>query len=49
MVLGSSNLKIKNEALLIKWWWRFASEPNPLRKRVIFEKYNWDNKRWDIS
>ncbi|XP_022765898.1 uncharacterized protein LOC111310749 [Durio zibethinus] len=32
--LSIRNLVVKNEALLAKWWWRFAYEPTSLWRRV---------------
>ena len=37
--LGIRDLIILNETLLGKWFWRFASERDPLWKRVIVGKY----------
>ncbi|GJR33682.1 putative RNA-directed DNA polymerase, eukaryota, reverse transcriptase zinc-binding domain protein [Tanacetum coccineum] len=34
--LGIGSLKISNQSLLAKWWWRFLNEENALWRKVIF-------------
>lgn len=41
--LGVKNLKLMNECLLIKWWWRFGIEKGALWRKVICSKYNLDS------
>ncbi|GMP72459.1 hypothetical protein CsSME_00030493 [Camellia sinensis var. sinensis] len=36
-----------NECLLLKWWWRFGSESEPIWKKVIISKYPHNGgSRW---
>ena len=44
--LGIRDLIILNETLLGKWFWRFASERDPLWKRVIVGKYGQVEGGW---
>ncbi|KAL7218831.1 hypothetical protein ACSBR2_011994 [Camellia fascicularis] len=37
--LGIRNVRIMNECLLLKWWWRFGSESGSIWKQVILSKY----------
>lgn len=39
--LGVGNLLNPNLSLLIKWWWRFFSEPNALWRKIIQGKYGY--------
>ena len=36
-----------NDAMLIKWWWRFGMERNSLWKRILFGKYNLHMNAWN--
>ena len=38
--LGVGDILLKNAAFLYKWWWRFATEEDPLWKRVVSSCYN---------
>ncbi|GMI91067.1 hypothetical protein like AT4G29090 [Hibiscus trionum] len=40
--LGLVDAKVKNQALLNKWVWRFGKEGNSLWRRVINAKYGYD-------
>ena len=40
--LGIMDLGLKNRALLNKWFWRYADEPNALWKSIIVSKYGGD-------
>jgi len=33
--LGVGDIEFKNDALLLKWWWRYATEDNVMWKKVI--------------
>ena len=37
--LGLKKVRVMNECLLIKWWWRYGREGNSLWRRVIRAKY----------
>ena len=37
--LGFKKIRVMNECLLIKWWWRFGCEGNSLWRKVIKAKY----------
>jgi len=37
--LGIKKVRIMNECLLLKWWWRFGSEFDSIWKQVILSKY----------
>lgn len=37
--LGIGNLAVRNNALLMKWLWRFPRETNSLSYKVIKSKY----------
>ena len=41
--LGIINLNSYNQALLLKWPWRFGRESHTLWKDVICEKYNFSD------
>lgn len=44
--LGIRNLKVVNNCLLAKWWWRFGREDNSLWKQLICNKYRSEGGRW---
>lgn len=44
--LGIKKIKAMNEALLIKWWWRFGVEKNALWRNVINSKYKMGESSW---
>ena len=44
--LGIQNLKVVNNCLLAKWWWRFGREDNSLWKQLICNKYKLEGGRW---
>ncbi|XP_028127425.1 uncharacterized protein LOC114323930 [Camellia sinensis] len=44
--LGIRNLRVVNNSLLAKWWWRFGMEDNSLWKQFIYSKYKSENGRW---
>ncbi|KAL4199356.1 hypothetical protein AMTRI_Chr03g50730 [Amborella trichopoda] len=44
--LGIHNLKAHNSALLGKWWWRYARQPNQLWREVIKHKYCYGVNHW---
>lgn len=37
--LAVQSLKLKNDALLAKWWWRYGSEKHALWRKVIVNKF----------
>ena len=39
--LGIGSIHQKNLALLAKWIWRFLSEPHPLWRKLVQEKYHY--------
>lgn len=41
--MGIWNLKIKNQCLMMKWLWRFASSEQALWKDVIHAKYEMED------
>lgn len=44
---GIRKVRIMNECLLLKWWWRFGSESSSLWKQVILSKYLlFGGSRW---
>ncbi|KAG5627035.1 hypothetical protein H5410_012253 [Solanum commersonii] len=45
---GIKNMKIPNQSLMMKWIWNFNSHDQPLRKKVIREKYGLDG-RWNTK
>ncbi|WMV11166.1 hypothetical protein MTR67_004551 [Solanum verrucosum] len=45
---GIKNMKIQNQSLIMKWLWNFNSDDQPLRKKVIREKYGLDG-RWNTK
>lgn len=44
--LGVKGIKEMNEALLLKWWWRFGTEKNALWRKVICAKYEMCPNSW---
>lgn len=44
--LGIKNIRLANESLLLKWWWRYGQEHDALWKLVICEKYGSIGGRW---
>lgn len=38
--LGVDNILYMNLTLLFKWWWRFSSEIDTLRKRVVYSVHD---------
>jgi len=47
--LGFSSLRERNDALIVKWLWRFPLEPNSLWHKVIKSKYSIDSNGWDTK
>ena len=45
--LGVKRLRIMNECLLLKWWWRYGCEANALWKRVVEAKYGSGIMTWN--
>lgn len=41
--LGIPKIIEMNQALLMKWWWRFGTKEGALWRRVIASKYNYQN------
>ncbi|XP_028070062.1 pentatricopeptide repeat-containing protein At4g26680, mitochondrial-like [Camellia sinensis] len=44
--LGIIDLRIVNNSLIAKWWWRFGMEDNSLWKQLICSKYKSEGGRW---
>lgn len=44
--LGVKGIREMNDALLIKWWWRFGSEKNALWRKIICSKYKMNPNSW---
>ena len=44
--LGLRKRSFLNKALLGKWVWRFASEPDSIWKRLICSKFGKEDLRW---
>lgn len=44
--LGIKDLRLMNECLILKWWWRFGVERNSLWRKVICSKYKLDVISW---
>lgn len=44
--LGIKNIRLTNDCLLLKWWWRYGQEDDALWKLVICEKYGSLGRRW---
>lgn len=48
--LGIVHIRLRNEALLCKWGWRFGREPNALWVRVLSAKYGTsDTNKWCLG
>ncbi|KAJ0892121.1 putative RNA-directed DNA polymerase [Helianthus annuus] len=46
--LGVPSLEVNNNAMLIKWLWRFLNEPNALWRRVVFSIHG-SARFWGIA
>ncbi|XP_073066025.1 uncharacterized protein [Primulina eburnea] len=46
--LGLENIRLRNRALLGKWWWRCATERNSLWKKVVGSIYGFHENGWDV-
>ena len=44
--LGIRNIKLMNECLLMKWWWRFGMEKSALWRKVLNAKYKIEGRDW---
>ena len=44
--LGIKDIRVTNECLLLKWWWRYALEDEALWKTVICAKYDVLEGQW---
>lgn len=44
--LGIKNIRLANDSLLLKWWWRYGQEDDALWKLVICEKYGFIEGKW---
>lgn len=44
--LNVRGLRDMNDALLLKWWWRFGSEKNSFWRQVVCAKYKLDSNNW---
>lgn len=44
--LGIRDIRVTNECLLLKWWWRYALEDEALWKSVICAKYGVYGGQW---
>ncbi|XP_028106541.1 uncharacterized protein LOC114305626 [Camellia sinensis] len=44
--LGIKEIKIVNESLLAKWWWRFGVKDDALWKILICRRYGVESGRW---
>lgn len=44
--LGVREKKEMNDALLLKWWWRFGTEINALWRKIICAKYGMNTNLW---
>ena len=44
--LGIRRIRLVNDCLLLKWWWRFAKEKDALWRQIICSKYKLDVKSW---
>ena len=47
--LGLGNLEKRNNALLMKWLWRFPNEEHSLWYKVIKSKYGISSNHWDSN
>lgn len=44
--LGIRRVKLVNDCMLLKWWWRFAKEKDTLWRKIICSKHKLDVKSW---
>ena len=44
--MGVYPVTVLNKALLAKWWWKFAKEKEALWRRVICNKYKYEEEAW---
>lgn len=44
--LGIRDLRLVNQCMLLKWWWRFAIEEGVLWKSVVCSKYGYSGGKW---
>lgn len=44
--LGIRNIRLLNEALLMKWWWSFGTDKDALWRKVINSKYKFEGSGW---
>lgn len=44
--LGIRNIRLLNEALIMKWWWRFGTEKDALWRKVINSNYKFEGSGW---
>lgn len=44
--LGIRKLRMVNECLLPKWWWRYGCEDRSLWKSILISKYGSAGGRW---
>ncbi|GFY80587.1 hypothetical protein Acr_01g0003960 [Actinidia rufa] len=44
--LGIRDIKLLNEALLLKWWWRFGMDKSSLWRKVLNAKYSMKGRDW---
>ena len=44
--LGFGKLRLMNDVLLLKWWWRFGTERDNLWKKLICERYGIPCNCW---
>ncbi|CAL5432957.1 unnamed protein product [Camellia sinensis] len=44
--LGVRRIRDVNLCLLLKWWWRFVTEPESLWYRVLCSKYQFPGGKW---
>ncbi|XP_028122358.1 uncharacterized protein LOC114319532 [Camellia sinensis] len=47
--LGVRRVRLVNDCMLLKWWWRFGSEKDALWRKIICSKYNLDVNSWSPS
>ncbi|XP_022151711.1 uncharacterized protein LOC111019624 [Momordica charantia] len=47
--LGVGNLRLRNEAFLAKWLWRFFHEPHALWRKIIVSKYERHPSDWILA
>lgn len=44
--LGVRGIEEMNDALLLKWWWRFGTKKNALWRRIVCAKYGMNTNLW---